>query len=83
MMADDVMKFPKNLVASRIGVQLLDSAGSVSTNIAEGYGRGGSKEFRQYFRQSRGSLMETDNWLYKAMRRGLLQRSDTARNIFN
>ena len=61
LVADDIEKFPKNLVAWRISIQLLDSAGSISTNIAEGYGRGGSREFRQYFRQARGSLIETDN----------------------
>lgn len=72
LVADDVEKFPKNLVAWRISIQLLDSAGSISTNIAEGYGRGGSREFRQYFRQARGSLIETDNWLYKASKRGLI-----------
>jgi len=73
--ADDVENFPKSLVAWRISIQLLDSAGSISTNIAEGYGRGGSREFRQYFRQARGSLIETDNWLYKALKRGFISDS--------
>jgi len=72
LVADEVEKFPKSLVAWRISIQLLDSAGSISTNIAEGYGRGGSREFRQYFRQARGSLIETDNWLYKACKRNLV-----------
>ena len=72
MVADDVSRWPNTNIAKAISFQVLDSAGSVSTNISEGYGRGGSKEFRQYFRQSRGSLTETDNWLYKAMKRGFI-----------
>jgi four helix bundle protein len=75
LVADEVEKFPKNLVAWRISIQLLDSAGSISTNIAEGYGRGRSREFKQYFRQARGSLIETDNWLYKAVKRGFISSS--------
>ena len=72
MVADDVNSWPKTKIAEAISYQVLSSAGSISTNIAEGYGRGGSKEFRQYFRQSRGSLVETDNWLFKAMKRELI-----------
>ncbi|MBL7159864.1 four helix bundle protein [Candidatus Microgenomates bacterium] len=52
MVADDVNNWPNVRVAKAISYQVLSSAGSISTNIAEGYGRGGSKEFRQYFRQS-------------------------------
>lgn len=72
MVADDVEKFPRTRVADLLIRQLVDSVGSISTNIAEGYGRGGSKEFRQYFKNSRGSLVETDNWLFKAMKRGFI-----------
>lgn len=48
--ADDVSKFPKSKVADTLGYQLLDAVGSISANISEGYGRGGSKEFRQFLR---------------------------------
>ena len=38
--------------------QLRRSAVSVSSNIAEGYGRGGNKEFRQFLSVAKGSLYE-------------------------
>lgn len=44
----------------------------MSANVAEGYGRGSSGEFEQFLRYSRGSLAETDNWLYKTMRQGFI-----------
>lgn len=47
--------------------QAIRSAGSVSDNIAEGYGRGGDKEFRQYLTTSLGSLSEMESQLSRAL----------------
>lgn len=67
MVCNDTAKWSfNNPVARSITYQLLDSAGSMGANIAEGYGRGGSKEFEQFIRYSRGSSAETDHWLYEA-----------------
>ena len=55
-----------------IGKQLVRSADSISANIAEGYGRYFFKENRNFCYYSRGSLLETKNWLGKAWRRKLL-----------
>lgn len=73
MVCEDVKKWPlSNPVARSIAYQILDSAGSMGATIAEGYGRGGSKEFEQFLRYSRGSSAETDNWLYEAMENKLI-----------
>lgn len=49
-----------------IGKQFVRSADSISSNIAEGYGRYFYKENKQFCYYSRGSLMETKGWLLKA-----------------
>lgn len=71
----DIKKWPKNVVSNAIAYQLTSCVGSISANVAEGYGRGGSKEFEQFLRFSRGSLTESENWLYKAMKEGLITES--------
>lgn len=55
-----------------IGKQLVRSADSISANIAEGYGRYFFKENRNFCFYSRGSLLETKNWLGKSFRRALI-----------
>jgi len=72
MVCEDTKKWPKTIIANTIAAQLARSMRSISTNVAEGYGRGGPKEFEQFFRYARGSLAESDNWLYKAMREELI-----------
>ena len=56
-----------------IGKQLVRSADSISANIAEGYGRYFFKENRNFCYYSRGSLLETKNWLGKAKRRKIIE----------
>ncbi len=46
--------------------QLNRSSGSVMDNIAEGFGRGGSKEFRQFVAISLGSLNESQSQIIRA-----------------
>lgn len=85
MVCEDIKKWPRNTIAISIAHQLIDSAGSISSNVAEGYGRGGPREFEQFLRFSRGSCAETDNWLYKAMQQKLIssQRYDEYLVIFD
>ncbi len=72
MVCIDIKSWPNSIIARSISYQLIDSAGSMGANIAEGYGRGGPKEFEQFMRYSRGSSAETDNWLFKALSNDLI-----------
>ncbi len=51
----------------RLSNQIIRSSRSVSTNIAEGYGRFHYQEFMQFCRHSRGSLQETKDHLICAL----------------
>ncbi len=62
----EVTRWPRNTTALTIASQLIRSTGSISANIAEGYGRGSKKDFQRFLRIARGSTVETDNWLGKA-----------------
>jgi len=46
--------------------QIRRSSSSISANIAEGFGRKGSKEFIQFLFQAKGSLLETQNFIILA-----------------
>lgn len=74
MICEDVKKWRSTPIARFISYQLLDSGGSISANIAEGYGRGTPGEFQQFLRYSRGSSAESDNWLFKATKQNFISR---------
>lgn len=48
-----------------IAEQMIRSAGSISANIEEGYGRGFGKPFALFLRYSLGSTRETRGWYYR------------------
>jgi four helix bundle protein len=60
----------------RIGSQLTEAADSISSNIAEGYGRYFFKQQILFCFYARGSLMECRSWLLKAKVRGLISETD-------
>jgi four helix bundle protein len=55
--------------------QMRRSAVSVMSNIAEGFGRGGNKEFVLYLGYARGSLRELQSQLHVALDVGYISQS--------
>ncbi|MCB9230226.1 MAG: four helix bundle protein [Bacteroidia bacterium] len=54
--------------------QMNRSSGSIMDNIAEGFGRGGSKEFANFLSFSMGSAQELKSQLFRALDRGYISR---------
>lgn len=69
MLCNDVGKFPNNKIAWVITDQLLRAVGSISANIAEGYGAGYRQEFIHSLKISRKENSESLNWLIKVKKR--------------
>ena len=57
-----------------IGKQLVNSADSISANIAEGFGRYHKKDKIKFYRYSNGSLLESIDWIKKSEIRGLISK---------
>ena len=62
---EDCAKLLKDRRGKAIASQLIRSAGSISANIEEGYGRGFGKQFALFLRYSLGSARETRGWYYR------------------
>lgn len=61
----DAEGFPKTRAASIVADQLLRAVGSISANIAEGFGRRTGAEYMHYLLVARGSTTESENWVVK------------------
>lgn len=59
-----------------VGKQLVNSADSISANIAEGFGRYSKKDKIKFYRYSNGSLLESIDWINKSLRRGLISQDE-------
>lgn len=57
--------------------QINGSSGSVMDNIAEGFGRGGNREFINFLSYARGSCSETKAQLQRALDRGHITEKTT------
>lgn len=64
-----------------VGKQLVRAADSVAANLAEGYGRYHFKENQKFCYYARGSAQETQTWIEKAARRGLIP-DETSRDLY-
>ena len=64
-----------------LGDQIRRAVVSVSSNIAEGYGRGGDAEFKRFLAISRGSLFELKTQLQLAEGVGLLNINEEVWNL--
>ena len=61
----DIESFYPRTAGRVIANQVLRSAGSISANIAEGFGRRTGKEYTHYLIVARGSTTETLDWYLK------------------
>ncbi|MEW6170017.1 MAG: four helix bundle protein [Candidatus Omnitrophota bacterium] len=59
-----------------VGRQLVRAVDSISSNIAEGFGRYFKKDKVNFYRYSYGSLDESFDWANKAKIRGLLKEGE-------
>jgi four helix bundle protein len=58
--------------------QMRRAAVSIPSNIAEGYGRGSRKEYRQFVRMARGSAAELETQLLLTQNLGMLEEKASA-----
>ena len=65
MIVEDCAKLPRNNIAYVISNQIIRSMASISANIAEGSGRGTTKDLVRFLIIARGSLVESMNWIEK------------------
>jgi len=56
--------------------QVLDSSGSIPDNIAEGFERDGTKEYKQFLSISKGSAGELRSQLYRIFDRNILSEEE-------
>ena len=68
-----------SFVRNSMGTQLIRAADSVGANIAEAVGRWTVPDKRRVLFIARGSLCETEHWIARAERRGLLEPGTSER----
>ena len=62
----------------RFKSQWTDAAGSVCSNLAEGFGRFSHRDFARFVRQARASLFEVENQTREARQRGYISTEKEA-----
>lgn len=62
---EDCTRLGRDRRGKAVADQLIRSAGSISANIEEGYGRGFGKQFALFLRYALGSARETRGWYFR------------------
>jgi four helix bundle protein len=62
----DCEKLLRHPLGKAVADQLIRSAGSISANIEEGYGRGYGRERLRFLRIALGSARETKGWYHRS-----------------
>ncbi|HLM68802.1 MAG TPA: four helix bundle protein [Longimicrobium sp.] len=70
-------RFPRHEMY-RLTSQLTRAAASVPANIAEGNGRGSRRDYAHFLAVAKGSLNETETFLFLAIRLSYLREQETA-----
>jgi four helix bundle protein len=70
-------RFPRSELY-RLTSQVTRAAASVPANIAEGNGRASRRDYAHFLSIAKGSLNETETFLFLAMRLGYLREHETA-----
>ena len=68
-----------SLARDTVGKQIIRAADSIGANIAEGTGKGTFQDNRRFIRMARVSLYETQHWLRRSYKRGLLSKEHVER----
>lgn len=71
----ELKKWEYNSLNNELAKQIYRSVQSIGANIAEGYGRGSNKDFERFLIIARGSLSETEHWLYQTQKEKLISKS--------
>jgi four helix bundle protein len=82
-LADEIatmaLALPRDVVAEPVARQLVRAAGSISANIAEGFGRYSQPAYRHHLSIARGSAFEVQSWLDLLSRREYLAPESSQR----
>ena len=65
---EDCSKMMKDARGRSVAGQLIDSSGSVSANIEEGFGRGYGRDYARFLAIALGSARESRGWYYRGRR---------------
>ncbi|HEX6370360.1 MAG TPA: four helix bundle protein [Longimicrobium sp.] len=74
-------RFPKSELY-RLTSQVTRAAASVPANIAEGNARASRRDYAHFLSIAKGSLNETETFLFLSLRLGYLREHETAPTLF-